>query len=143
MVEAVAAAEAAAGGRMDGFVEGIAQRLGAMASAAAVFGAPVTQGEVTVIPVAKVRWGFGGGGGSGMGGGRKKGSEDSDAPAEMGSGSGGGGGVQATPVGFIEVQASGARFVRTESSTAGVWPVVLASAFAFWMVARALRALFR
>jgi uncharacterized spore protein YtfJ len=77
----------------------LAERLGANAAASAVFGTPVERDGVTVIPVARVRWGFGGGGGSG----RK--AKDQD-------GWGGGGGVQAAPLGFIEVKDGSAQYRR-------------------------------
>ena len=77
----------------------LAERLGAKAAASAVFGTPVERDGVTVIPVARVRWGFGGGGGSG----RKEKDQD---------GWGGGGGVQAVPLGFIEVRDGGAQYRR-------------------------------
>ena len=77
----------------------LAERLGANAAASAVFGTPVERDGVTVIPVARVRWGFGGGGG----GGRKAKAQD---------GWGGGGGVQAAPLGFIEVRDGGAQYRR-------------------------------
>jgi uncharacterized spore protein YtfJ len=77
----------------------LAERLGAKAAASAVFGTPVERDGVTVIPVARVRWGFGGGGGSG----RKEKDQD---------GWGGGGGVQAAPLGFIEVKDGGAQYRR-------------------------------
>ena len=38
----------------------LAESLGANAAASAVFGTPVERDGVTVIPVARVRWGFGG-----------------------------------------------------------------------------------
>ena len=76
----------------------LAERLGANAAASAVFGTPVERDGVTVIPVARVRWGFGGGGG-----GRK--AKDQD-------GWGGGGGVQAAPLGFIEVKDGSAQYRR-------------------------------
>jgi uncharacterized spore protein YtfJ len=44
-------------------VQALAERLGASARATAVFGEPVERDGVTVIPVAKSRWGFGGGSG--------------------------------------------------------------------------------
>lgn len=56
---------------------------------------------MTVIPVARVRWGFGGGGG-----------QVDEAPAGPGSGSGGGGGVIADPIGYLEVRPGGAAFKR-------------------------------
>jgi uncharacterized spore protein YtfJ len=76
----------------------LAERLGANAAASAVFGTPVERDGVTVIPVARVRWGFGGGGG-----GRNAKAQD---------GWGGGGGVQAAPLGFIEVRDGGAQYRR-------------------------------
>jgi uncharacterized spore protein YtfJ len=76
------------------FISAIAEKLGAVARAATIFGDPVERDGVTVIPVAKARWGFGGGAG------RRK---DED-------GAGGGGGVQVTPVGFIELKNGEAEF---------------------------------
>lgn len=76
----------------------LAERLGATAAASAVFGTPVEQEGVTVIPVARARWGIGGGSGKGKGG------ED--------KGSGVGGGANTTPVGFIELKAEGVEYRR-------------------------------
>ena len=72
----------------DRFISAMAEKLGAVAKAATVFGEPVERDGVTVIPVAKARWGFGGGGG-----------------------------VQVTPVGFIEIRNDQAKFrpIRTVS----------------------------
>ena len=85
----------------DRFIGTMAEKLGAVAKAATVFGEPVERDGITVIPVAKARWGFGGGAGQ-----RK----DED-------GAGGGGGVQVTPVGFIEIRDHSANFrpIRTVS----------------------------
>jgi len=83
----------------DQLVERLAERIGAKASIQAVFGEPITRGDLTVVPVARVRWGFGGGGGR------------ADAtPTGAASGSGGGGGVAAEPVGYLELTPSGAAF---------------------------------
>jgi uncharacterized spore protein YtfJ len=81
------------------FLERLAEKMGLHARVATVFGDPVERDGVTVIPVAKARWGFGGGGGGGKGRG-----------AESGSGGGGGGGMLVTPVGYIEVTAGRSRF---------------------------------
>jgi len=88
-------------GTADTFISTMAEKLGAVARAATVFGEPVERDGITVIPVAKARWGFGGGEGH-----RK----DED-------GAGGGGGVQVTPVGFIEIRDQAATFrpIRTVS----------------------------
>lgn len=75
----------------------LAERLGANAAASAVFGTPVERDGATVIPVARVRWGFGTGGGG------------RNAKAQDGWG---GGGVQAAPLGFIEVRDGGAQYRR-------------------------------
>jgi uncharacterized spore protein YtfJ len=64
------------------------------------YGEAVTSGDVTVIPVSRVRlsggFGFGGGSGGGDEGG--------------GSGGGGGGHLDASPLGFIEVGPAGTRY---------------------------------
>src|ERR1044072_679479 len=88
-------------GSADTFIGTIAEKLGAVARGTTVFGEPVERDGITVIPVAKARWGFGGGKGH-----RK----DED-------GAGGGGGVQVTPVGFIEIRDQAATFrpIRTVS----------------------------
>jgi len=95
-------------GSADTFIGTMAEKLGAVARAATVFGEPVERDGVTVIPVAKARWGFGGGAGhrKDEGGGGKE--ED---------GAGGGGGVQVSPVGFIEIKNDAANFrpIRTVS----------------------------
>jgi uncharacterized spore protein YtfJ len=104
------------GGPMDGFVERMAERVGAKASVKAVFGEPIERDGITIIPVARVRWGFGGGAGSGpipVG----PGIDGSGAPTssgddivQAGSGSGGGGGATADPVGYLEIGPDGASF---------------------------------
>src|SRR5205809_4351488 len=70
------------------FVERIADIIQINANAKQVYGEPVERDGATIIPVARVQWGFGGGG-LGQG------------PSERG---GGGGGVRATPAGYIEMR---------------------------------------
>jgi uncharacterized spore protein YtfJ len=124
--EAIREAEADAKLPGQGLTERLMERLGGVANADAVFGAPIERDGLTVVPVAKVRWGAGGGGGS-------------DASGD--GGSGGGGGLTATPAGYIEIQNGAARFVRTASVT-DLWPIVLAGAVAAFVVLRALRPFF-
>ncbi len=119
---AIAEARKAGGaGPIDGFIERMAERVGGKASVRAVFGDPIERDGITVIPVARVRWGFGGGAGNGpvpVGPGRPGGSpfsESATSDAEgartpMGSGSGGGGGATADPVGYLEIGPDGATF---------------------------------
>jgi len=67
----------------DRFIGTMAEKLGAVARAATVFGEPVERDGVTVIPVAKARWGFGGGAGQ---------RQDDGAGGRQEDGAGGGGG---------------------------------------------------
>jgi uncharacterized spore protein YtfJ len=62
-----------------------------------VYADPISSEGRTVVPVAKVRYGFGGGSG-------KK-------PGQDGEGGGGGGGFVAKPLGYIEISAQGTRFI--------------------------------
>lgn len=121
-------------GSAEGIIDRIANRLGSNARSEVVFGDPVTQGDVTVIPVCKVRWGFGGGAGAG--------SDDGKEGEDYGEGGGGGGGVSAVPVGFIEISNGQAEF-KPIKDLVGLWPLVLASAIGAWIALRALRGLFR
>jgi uncharacterized spore protein YtfJ len=120
--EAVAeATKAGAPGRVDGFVERMAERIGGKASVRSVFGDPIERDGFTIIPVARVRWGFGGGAGTGpvaVGPGRTAASPFSDATTadgSTGSGTGGGGGVAADPVGYLEIGPDGASFISIVS----------------------------
>jgi uncharacterized spore protein YtfJ len=95
-------------GQADRFIGTMAEKLGAVARAATVFGEPVERDGITVIPVAKARWGFGGGAGQRI---------DEGSGGKQEDGAGGGGGVLVTPVGFIEIKNSAANFrpIRTVS----------------------------
>ena len=87
----------------DELLQRIGQTVGDKANVSTVFGDPVERAGITVIPVAKARFGFGGGGGGGARG------------SQEGSGGGGGGGVVVSPVGYIEVREGTARFKRISS----------------------------
>ena len=96
-------------GPLDQLADVVLSRILSRVGARTVFGEPVTHGDTTVVPVAKVasRFGFGGGMSAGKAG------EEGD-PA--GSGMGGGGDVRAKPLGYIEIDAHGSRFVAIEDS---------------------------
>jgi uncharacterized spore protein YtfJ len=98
----------------------LADQIGGRAGAKAVFGEPVERDGITVIPVARVRWGVGGGGGA----------------APEGSGSGGGGGLVADPVGHIEVTSEGATFRPIPRSVGPA--AIIGGAIAAAIVLRAL-----
>jgi uncharacterized spore protein YtfJ len=78
-----------------------------------VYADPVQHGDTTVIPVAKVAYGFGAGGGRrpGLGSAQAAGSSAGTAASEA-QGGGGGGGARLTPIGALEVGPRGTRFVR-------------------------------
>ncbi|HTS76694.1 MAG TPA: spore germination protein GerW family protein [Bryobacteraceae bacterium] len=82
----------------------ISETLGSTANVKSVFGDPIESQGKTVVPVAKVAYGFGGGSGTGHG----RGGDDSGRNAE---GGGGGGGVRAFPAGALEITANQTRFV--------------------------------
>jgi hypothetical protein len=118
VTEAEARQEADRVATRPGFTEQLAERVGATARASAVFGDPVESQGVTVIPVAKAKWGFGGGSGG------RQGEE----------GAGGGGGTAVSPVGYIELHAGEARFrgIHTRARIAGaVAACGLSAAIAF------------
>lgn len=129
-------ARAAAAEPMDKLLDRLGERLGSQATVKAVFGEPVERGEVTVMPVARVRWGYGGGAGSGpMGDATTNGHE----PA---SGSGGGGGVMADPMGYLEVRSTGATYVPLASPYLNPW-LIVAIGVSVGVVVRALARLIR
>ena len=67
-----------------------------------IYGDPIGAGDITVVPVAKVVYGFGGGEGTGRPAGEQR-------PA--GEGSGAGGGFAGIPTGYIEITPQQSRFV--------------------------------
>ena len=71
------------------------------ASVRNVYGEPVTAGGRTVIPIARVSYGFGAGGGEGR---------NPETTADR-AGSGGGAGMSARPVGALEITEAGTRFI--------------------------------
>jgi len=117
-------------------LERLADRIGARASVGAVFGEPIERGDLTIVPVARVRWGFGGGAGNAE-----------PAPGRPGDGGvagggGGGGGAAADPVGYLEIGPDGATFRPiAESYTSPVFLFVAGVTAA--IVLRALARLLR
>ena len=96
------------------FIDRIVDRLGAQATAAAVFGQPVDRGDVTVVPVARVRLRIG------VGRNRR-------------GGVSAGGGASASPVGYLEIRDGGASF-RSIPDLRAVARIVVASGFATCMI---------
>jgi uncharacterized spore protein YtfJ len=92
-------------GPLDTLIEILVERFGGRTGVHMVYGDPVERGDVTVIPVARVRWFAGGGAGGGSGGG------PAGKGMAEGEGAGGGGGAIGDPVGYLEIRSSGATFV--------------------------------
>jgi uncharacterized spore protein YtfJ len=103
-------------------VERVAERL-ASADARTIYGSPIERGGVTVIPVARVRYGFGGGAG------RKQ------SLGEEGTGAGGG--VVVTPVGFIEMRDGRVKFRRIRTTSPAL--TALGIGLGVWLAARVVR----
>jgi uncharacterized spore protein YtfJ len=101
----------------------LADRIGNRAAASAVFGSPVSQGDTTVIPVARTAFGFGAGAGPGK------------TPE---AGEGGGGGAIVKPIGYIEIRSDRTRFRRVTDPTT-IMVAILGVAAATAIVARTLR----
>lgn len=113
--------------RADSFLERLAERLGGAARSSVIYGDPVERSGVTVITVAKARWGLGGGSGG---------------DAESGEGSGGGGGVTVSPVGYIEIKDGDSSFHAIRDPMA-VLALALAGSFGALFLLRGLRKLVR
>ena len=84
------------------------------ATVKSVYGDPVTFGDRTIVPVARVAYGFGGGFGSRLKAGQMSAELAGDvAPRGPGEeGGGGGGGVAAMPLGVVEITPTRTRFIR-------------------------------
>src|SRR5262249_55089064 len=89
----------------DELMDRIGGAVGDKATGSRVFGDPVDREGLTVIPVAKARFGCGGGAGTGA------------REGEEGSGGGGGGGAMVSPIGYIELRDGTAEFKRISSPT--------------------------
>ncbi len=90
------------------YFESIHATLSESANVKTIFGEPVTAAGKTIIPVARVAYGFGAG--MGQGPTRKPASEDS-SEHHLGQGGGGGGGVVIKPIGVVEITPTSTRFI--------------------------------
>ena len=89
------------------------------ASVDSVYGAPIETNGRTVIPMAKIAYGFGGGFGSGT---DTEAADGDEAPDHQGGGFGGG--LAATPVGVVEITDNGTRIIRPTTAKRYV-PIIL------------------
>lgn len=105
------------------FAAEIGEVLSGAARVETIYGDPIVQGDITVVPVAKARWGFGGGRGlrpSANGGARE--------------GMGGGGGLRVDPVGIVVIRGDEAEFrpIKTEPR----WSLLLGLAALGFVIGR-------
>lgn len=105
--------------------ERLAEALNTSAGAKMIYGEPIEHDGVTIIPVAKLRYGFGGGGG-------KHGGEE---------GSGGGGGEVVQPAGYIELKDGSSKYHAIREPMAFV-PLVIAGGVTGLLLARGLHKMF-
>jgi uncharacterized spore protein YtfJ len=101
--------------------------------AGAVFGEPIREGSVTVVPVAEVRIGFGYGSGRGR--------EAEDGPrAEEGSGGGSGAVGRASARGYIRISADEVSFEPVLDVTRLALAGIVFAAWSVFWIGRTMRA---
>ncbi|HTY84344.1 MAG TPA: spore germination protein GerW family protein [Silvibacterium sp.] len=96
------------------------------ASVKAVYGEPIAAQGKTIIPVAKIAYGFGAG--AGIGG--------VDGPGACGEG--GGGGARAIPVGVVEVADDQTRFIPINDRKKLMGTVAFGIGLGMWLRRRSL-----
>jgi uncharacterized spore protein YtfJ len=96
----------------ENLIENLASSLGQNASVNNVFGEPIRVGDKTIIPVARLAYGFGGGFGQGKKRSNKgETSEENKGEEPVGKGAGGGGGFNAVAKGVYEITPTCTRFI--------------------------------
>ena len=90
------------------YTKSIIERLQASASVKNVYGDAISSEGRTIIPVARIRYGFG----AGLGPGSKD-----EIKTEGGEGAGGGGYVAARPIGVIEITKEETKFIPIRDET--------------------------
>lgn len=114
-----------------------------------VFGEPIEEDGVVIIPVAQVEYGFGYGGGYGnnpnageIEDGTEQETGDEDAPGEGGGGGGGAGG-RATPRGFIRITPEGVNYEPISDNDRVPLAGILMIVWSVFWVAMTIRALIK
>jgi len=87
-------------------LERIGDSLGSAATVKSVFGEPIHVEGKTVVPIAKVAYGFGAGGGS-----KARNPSEGNGSCNGKQGGGGGGGMRAFPAGALEITAQNTHFI--------------------------------
>ena len=116
-------------------IQSISERVQTTASVKAVYGEPITAEGKTIIPVARVRYGFGGGGGTQD----DAPSSDSGETPQQTIGGGGGGGAEVSPVGFIEITPDETRYVSFEDRRRVIRALVIGLLLGIFLLRRRRR----
>ncbi len=112
-------------------LQSLHESLAGRAQVKSVYGDAIVAGEKTIIPVAKIAYGFGAGAGTGgLGETRPK-----------GEGGGGGGGVRAVPVGVFEVSARETRFIAVNDRKKTIGTLLVGAALGLLFARRRRRGL--
>ena len=106
----------------------LADRFSTTGKVQTVFGEAIEAHGKTIIPVARVNYGFGAGGGG----------QESRGEEAAAGGSGGGGGVNVLPIGVLEVSDAGTRFIRFFDPQL-VMRLIAGGILLGWVLRRALR----
>ncbi len=109
-------------------LQSLKENILSQANVKTIYGEPITAQGKTVVPVAKIVFGYGGGAGTG-------GVGNSSA---RGEGGGGGGVVRAVPVGVIEISEQPTRFVPISDRKKLAGAILLGVGIGMWL-ARARR----
>jgi len=121
-------------------MQALVDRLHDTGKAETVFGLSREEHGRTIVPVARVSYGFGGG--FGVAGAKKKRGKaveqySTDGEPHADEGAGGGGGVNVMPIGAFEVTDSGVQFVPVAKSTVGTAGILLAGVLTGVAIGRA------
>jgi len=105
-----------------GLIDSAVEHLRTSASVKTVYGEPVIHDGKTIIPVAKVAYGFGGGSGKQPGPAGEGKGEAAETAAE-----GAGGGVAAKPIGVVEIGGGETKFVSFGQTKRLAWVAAIGS----------------
>lgn len=112
------------------FVENVATRLGQSASVKNVYGEPIVKGERTILPVARVAFGFGGGFGNK---GARQPLLEGAKEGNPETGAGGGGGLRACASGVFEISDKGTRFIPANNTLQLLGAALLGVVIGAWI----------
>jgi uncharacterized spore protein YtfJ len=115
------------------FIENVATRLGQSASVKNVYGEPIVRGERTIVPVARVSYGFGGGFGKKA---PKQPLAEGQKNGQPEAGAGGGGGLRACASGVYEITDQGTRFIPANNTMQLLGAALLGVVIGAWMKSR-------